>query len=60
MNFWNSDVPAVEDPEGVKTAKTAMKAVLDLDLVGKVMAIERGGKLYLINRVVVDANDDTK
>ncbi len=61
MEFWNSDVPAVESPEGIKTAKTALKAILDLELVGKVAAIEKGGTLYLVNKVLVDAtNGDEK
>jgi hypothetical protein len=60
MEFWNSDVPAIENPEGIKTAKTAMKAVHDLDLIGKVIAIQKGGVLYLVNKTLVEeANGDT-
>lgn len=55
QEFWNSDVPAVENPEGIKTAKTALKAIHDLDLVGKVKAVEKDGKLYLVNKVIMDA-----
>jgi len=60
MEFWNSDIPAIENPDGIKTAKTAMKAVHDLDLIGKVIAIQKGGVLYLVNKTLVeDANGNT-
>lgn len=54
MEFWNSDETGIEVGEGIKTKKTAFAAIHDLDLVGKVMAVERviegSKKLFLINK----------
>jgi len=58
MEFWNSDVPAIETDE-IKTAKTALKAVHDCDLVGKVKVIEKQGKVYLINNDIYGEAKDT-
>jgi len=56
MAFYNSDIPGREETE-IKTRQTAMRAVLDLDLVGKVIAVEKKTngikQLFLINTEIV-------
>lgn len=54
MEFWNENVPGIEITDQIKTRETVMRAVLDLDLVGKVIAIKRDGKLYLVNRTFTE------
>lgn len=56
MEFWNENIPGREETQ-IKSRKTVMKAVLDLDLVGKVIAVEREGKLYLINKTFMENGD---
>lgn len=56
MEFWNSDIPGREETE-IKTRETAMRAVLDLELVGKVICVKRDKKLYLINLTFTESDD---
>ena len=60
MQFWNDDIPGREEIE-IKTRDTIMRAVLELDLVGKVQCVKKDGKLYLINLTFTsqDSENDT-
>lgn len=48
MEFWNSDEMGISC-EGIKTVKTALAAIHDCGLVGKIKAVRRDDQLYLIN-----------
>lgn len=56
MEFWNEEIPGREEHD-IKSTKTIMRAVLELDLVGKVIAVKRHGKIFLINKTFMDTGD---
>ena len=57
MAFWNESIPGREEHE-IKTRETAMRAVLELDLVGKVICVKRDGQLYLVNLTFTESDEN--
>jgi hypothetical protein len=53
MEFWNEGIAGREELE-IKSRDTVMRAVLDLDLVGKVQCVKSEGKLFLINLTLME------
>lgn len=51
--FWNEDIPGREEHE-IKTVNTALTAIRELELIGKVIAVKRNGQIYLVNKTFLE------